>query len=141
MSPTIFFIHFIILFLIASVHIYWALGGKMASLAVLPQTSSEKLVFMPSSFMTFFVAVSFYMMSLIFGHAAGFFQVSILKNYQNAILVFLAIVFLLRAVGDFKYVGFTKKIKGTPFSINDTKYYSPLCLLISLTTFLAIYFQ
>jgi len=141
MSQTIFLIHFIILFLIASLHIYWAMGGKTASLAVLPQSSSEKLVFMPSSFMTFIVAISFYMMSLIYGHAAGFFQVSILKNYQNAILAFLAIVFLIRAIGDYKYIGFTKKIKGTPFSINDTKYYSPLCLSISITTFLAIYFQ
>ena len=141
MSSTIFLIHFIILFLIASVHIYWALGGKMASLAVLPQSSSGKLVFMPSSSITFIVAISFYMMSLIFGHAAGFFQVSILKNNQNTILVFLAIVFLIRAIGDFKYVGYTKKINGTPFSINDTKYYSPLCLLISITTLLAICFQ
>ncbi len=141
MSQTIFTIHFIILFVVASVHIYWAMGGKMASLAVLPQSSSEKSVFKPSSFMTFIVAISFYMMSLIFVHAAGFFQVSILKNNQNVILIFLGIVFLIRAIGDFKYVGFTKKIKGTPFSINDTKYYSPLCLLISITTFLEIYFQ
>ncbi len=141
MSQTIFIIHFIILFMIASVHIYWAMGGKMASLTVLPQLSSEKLVFKPSSFMTFIVAISFYIMSFIFVNAAGFFEVSILKNNQNVILIFLGIVVLIRAIGDFKYVGFTKKIKGTPFSINDTKYYSPLCLLISITTFLAIYFQ
>jgi hypothetical protein len=140
MSQTIFTIHFGILFVIASLHIYWAMGGKTASLAVLPQSSSEKQVFMPSSFITLIVAISFYMMSLIYGHAAGFFQVSILKNYQNAILIVLGIVFLIRAIGDFKYVGFTKKIKGTPFSINDTKYYTPLCFSISITTFLAIYF-
>lgn len=30
------------------------------------------------------------------------------------------------------YIGFFKKIKNTRFGRNDTKYYSPLCLLIGL---------
>ena len=141
MSQFVFTIHFIILFLVASLHIYWALGGKIDSLAVLPQTSFEKPIFLPSKFMTLIVAICFYMAALVFGSGAGFLSLSIISRFQNPLLVFLGIVFLIRAIGDFNYVGFSKKIKGTPFATNDSKYYSPLCLIISITTFLAIYFQ
>ena len=41
-------------------------------------------------------------------------------------------IFLLRAVGDFRYVGFFKKVKNTAFARNDTRYYSPLCLLLGV---------
>ncbi|TKI67695.1 DUF3995 domain-containing protein [Lysinibacillus mangiferihumi] len=43
-----------------------------------------------------------------------------------------AVIFLIRAIGDFKYVGFFKKIKHSQFARNDTWLYSPLCLFISL---------
>jgi hypothetical protein len=48
----------------------------------------------------------------------------------------IAIGFLLRAVGDFKYVGFFKKIKVTQFATYDTKYFSPLCVVISILGFI-----
>lgn len=44
----------------------------------------------------------------------------------------IAIIFLLRAMGDFNYVGFFKKVRETDFAINDSKYYSPLCLGLGL---------
>ena len=43
----------------------------------------------------------------------------------------IGIVFLIRAIGDFKYVGFFKKVKGSLFAENDSRYYSPLCLVVS----------
>jgi uncharacterized protein DUF3995 len=46
----------------------------------------------------------------------------------------LSLVFLLRAVGNFRSFGFFKTITETPFAHWDTWLYSPLCLLL---TFLA----
>ncbi|WP_369124978.1 DUF3995 domain-containing protein [Enterobacter asburiae] len=46
----------------------------------------------------------------------------------------VVVLFLLRAVGDFKIVGFFKKIRRTEFSKYDSLYYSPLCLYLSLST-------
>jgi hypothetical protein len=43
----------------------------------------------------------------------------------------LFVIFMAMAVGEFKYVGFFKKIKSSQFAIPDTKYYSPLCVLIA----------
>ncbi|WP_222439555.1 DUF3995 domain-containing protein [Spirosoma utsteinense] len=37
-----------------------------------------------------------------------------------------------------RYVGFFKKIKHTPFGKNDTRYYSPLCLLIGVLTLVVV---
>ena len=43
----------------------------------------------------------------------------------------LAVVLLLRAIGDFRYVGFFKRVRGTPFAELDTRFFSPLCLALS----------
>ena len=37
-----------------------------------------------------------------------------------------------RAIGDFKYVGFFKRVRGSKFARMDTLVYSPLCLLLAL---------
>ena len=44
----------------------------------------------------------------------------------------ISILFFIRAIGDFKYVGFFKKVKQTTFGEMDTTYFSPLCLVISM---------
>jgi len=41
-------------------------------------------------------------------------------------------ILILRAVGEFKYVGFFKAIKETEFGKLDTKFYSPLCLMLGI---------
>lgn len=46
----------------------------------------------------------------------------------------IAAIFLIRAIGEFKYVGFFKKVKHTKFWQSDTRYYSPLCLGIGVLT-------
>ena len=42
------------------------------------------------------------------------------------------VVFLLRAVGEFRYVGFFKRRHGTRFATLDTWLFSPLCAFIGL---------
>ncbi|WP_205190355.1 DUF3995 domain-containing protein, partial [Burkholderia sp. LMG 13014] len=48
-------------------------------------------------------------------------------------VVALALIFAVRAVGDFRYVGFFKRIRGSRFARMDTLYYSPLCAALSLS--------
>jgi hypothetical protein len=43
----------------------------------------------------------------------------------------ISLMFLLRAIGDFRTVGFWKSITDTPFAHWDTRLYSPLCLGIA----------
>ena len=49
----------------------------------------------------------------------------------------MAMIFVLRTLGDFRYVGFTKRIRNTSFAEWDTKLYSPLCLLMALLALVA----
>ena len=39
----------------------------------------------------------------------------------------LAAIFALRALGDFRFLGFFKTVQGTPFAHYDTWVYSPIC--------------
>ncbi|EGD05771.1 hypothetical protein B1M_04736, partial [Burkholderia sp. TJI49] len=45
----------------------------------------------------------------------------------------LALIFAVRAVGDFRYVGFFKRIRGSRFARMDTLCYSPLCAALALS--------
>jgi hypothetical protein len=44
--------------------------------------------------------------------------------------VALALAFFLRALGDLRLVGFTKRVRGTKFAQWDDAVFSPLCLLL-----------
>ena len=44
----------------------------------------------------------------------------------------LAAGLLARAIGEFKYVGFFKQVRGSRFATLDTLVYSPVCLLLAL---------
>jgi hypothetical protein len=57
---------------------------------------------------------------------------------QKMALWGIPIVFMLRAIGDFKYIGFFKQVKGTGFASLDTLFFSPLCLFIALAGFLLV---
>ncbi|WP_422091165.1 DUF3995 domain-containing protein [Tenacibaculum ovolyticum] len=48
-------------------------------------------------------------------------------------------VFFIRSIGDFNYVGFFKKTKNTMFAKNDTNYFSPLCLFLSIIGVIILY--
>jgi Protein of unknown function (DUF3995) len=125
---------------IAALHIYWATGGRKWADAVLPVTAGEgKKLFIPGKLMTAAVAVGLLFFAFISVGAFSLFG-SFLPDrffrYGNAVV---GVIFLLRAIGDFKYAGFFKKIKNTVFAKNDTKYFTPLCIGISLIAFLIAY--
>jgi hypothetical protein len=50
---------------------------------------------------------------------------------RECLLAGMTVIFAARAVGDFKYVGFFKTVKDSPFAVWDTKAYSPHNLVIS----------
>lgn len=102
------------------IHFYWAAGGKVGLDKALPTTTQEVKIFNPEKFLT-----------MIVGFVLLFFAYIVLRAQESIFI--LSILFAMRAVGDFHYVGFFKKIKSTPFAIYDTKYFSPLCLYLSLS--------
>ena len=135
MTIIIAIILFLIFLFISSIHFYWAFGGKWGSDAVLPtKDDNNTKVLNPSILPTLIVALGllgFGLHILIISGLITFNTPQWLSKYG---LWIIASIFTLRAIGDFKYVGFFKKIKLTKFGENDTKYFSPLCLTIGILT-------
>ncbi|MCE9598239.1 MAG: DUF3995 domain-containing protein [Spirochaetia bacterium] len=120
---------------IALLHAYWALGGRIGKFAALPEQDG-KPVFLPSKFATWLVAIALAFASLVALRAGDLIYSSFLNSrISHWFCLGMAIIFLLRAIGDFKLVGFGKKVRGTQFARQDTLYYSPLCVLLSLGFF------
>lgn len=117
-------------------HFYWAFGGRWGSLTALPDAGGEKL-FHPGKKMTLFVATVLLLAAFIICGQIGLWG-SILPSwifFWGAQAV--AGSFLLRGIGDFRYVGFFKRVQGTNFAYWDNRLYSPFCIMIVLLTVLA----
>ncbi|MBB5362453.1 DUF3995 domain-containing protein [Deinococcus humi] len=108
---------------IASVHVYWAAGGKVGLTAALPEADGGGPLFMPSPVMTLGVAAGLAGMS-----AAALDATSPRMRWP---LRLTTLVFLLRAVGDGRTVGLTRQRTESRFARNDARLYTPLCLCLT----------
>ena len=130
-----------LLFLFLSgLHIHWALGGKWAYEGVFPQKADNTpLGKQPTKAATWVVAFGLLMFALITtGHTGVFNTWLPFQTFVIGLWV-IAIIFLLRTIGEFKYVGLTKKVKGTLFARRDQQIYTPLTLGITLISFLILW--
>jgi hypothetical protein len=125
---------------LSMLHFYWAFGGRLWRDAVLPVSSDGLRKFDPGVTSTIFVAIALLLLAGIIVANDGFFDQYIKRQYFRYCTLIIACAFLLRAIGDFKFVGFFKTIKFTRFAVNDTQLFSPLCLLIALSCILIFVF-
>ncbi len=129
----------IIFLLLAGIHAYRALGGRRWINAVLPTTGkTDAKLFAPGSVVTGLVAAGLLLPALLSFSAVPVFARILSARWVVYGHAGIAILFTLRALGDFRYVGFFKKIKHTPFAGNDSRYYSPLCLVVALLALLIV---
>jgi hypothetical protein len=124
-------------FFLSGIHIYWGFGGQWGNAAVIPTKNDNEKVMLPGIIPTFIVALGLLCFGiLVFLSSTQLdFKIPIWFDIIHKYgLWVIAGIFILRAIGEFNYVGFFKKIKHTKFGQNDTKYYSPLCLTIGILT-------
>lgn len=112
-------------------HLYWAAGGRRGHEATIPTSGGNRL-FNPSTLATILVAIA--LLSAMFVMLG---RVGVLGALLPTRIFFygawgISVVFFLRAVGEFRYVGFFKRVRDTKFAQWDTWLLSPLCLLISI---------
>lgn len=132
-----------IFFAIAILHVYWVLGGQWGINAAMPDAmknhvmaDSRRVSFKVA---TLLVALGLFLTMYLFLIHAGLTNSSIPMEYLNYATYAVFGVFLLRAIGDFKYCGFFKRIKEGDFASYDSKFFSPLCLFIALLTLKVIF--
>ena len=112
-------------------HLYWLFGGRVGSEVVIPELNGKPL-FRPSAVATLSVAIILGVFALIVGATAKLFVIGLSHELLVGLSRALALVLLLRAVGDFHYVGFFKRIRNTRFAKMDTLIYTPLCLALAV---------
>jgi hypothetical protein len=114
------------------IHFYWAIGGEYGFAASLPTTENGERVLNPTRIQCVIVGLGLTAFGLFYLMKSGLIQLMTpewIMTYGNWII---PIIFILRAVGEFKYVGFFKSVKATNFGKLDTKFFSPLCLIIGI---------
>jgi hypothetical protein len=89
-------------------------------------------LFVPSVTATAAVGVGLLLCALLVVSTAGIVTVGLSPRVLSALCAGLALVLLLRAVGDFRYVGFFKSVRNSRFATMDTWCYSPACLALSI---------
>lgn len=122
----------LILIALSGIHFYWALGGQSGIEKTLPTNLEGKKMLNPKKMDSVMVAIFLLLFGLLFFTKIGLLSISLPHLINRFGIGVVSTIFLLRAMGDFRYVGFTKKIKTTEFASLDTKLYSPLCLWIGI---------
>jgi len=122
--------------LLSILHFYWCFGGRHWYEDVLPTNSKGSQRLNPSATSCFIVASALLSFALITIGNSGLFDKYIKRNYLGYGSLAIATIFLIRAIGDFRFIGFFKKVRTTRFGINDTQIFSPLCLFICLLSLL-----
>lgn len=110
-------------------HAYWAAGGRLAHRAALPIQNGQPL-FRPSPLGTLAVAAALIGCAWITAANGGLVTAPPLR-WLPWLGMAVALGLLARAIGDFRYVGFFKRKGEDPFARLDTRFYSPLCLLLA----------
>lgn len=126
---------------LSGIHVYWVFGGKWGLTAAIP-TKDGKPLFEAGPGGTLAVAVALLVAG---GIVLGKTEILTLAIFPNWIYLWgtwgIAVAFFLRAIGEFKYAGFFKTLKGTDFAYWDTRLFSPLCLFVSASALLIIIFS
>lgn len=126
----------ILIFLFLSgVHVYWALGGKWGLDAAIPTDPNSKKKLNPPPLLTAIVANGLFAFAVYYMLVAGWVQMDLPHWLLQLAGWGIPSIFLLRAIGDFQYVGLFKKVKGTAFAQADNRIFVPLCLVIAVLGF------
>ena len=118
--------------LLAVWHFRMALLPARGASGAVPSVSGKPL-FVPSAGATVAVGVVLLLFACLVAATAGLVELGISGRVLSWLCYALALGLLARAIGEFKYVGFFKRVRGSRFAKLDTRLYSPLCLMLAVS--------
>jgi len=127
-----FTVVFSVLVLLAGMHVLWAFGWQFGSKSVVPEVDG-KPAFVPGRLACLAVAALLATAAALGALASGWFHIAPLPSWLWRVGTGgVSLVFVLRAIGDFRLVGMFKRVRGTRFARMDSLIYVPLCLFLAL---------
>lgn len=127
-----------VLVLIALIHVYWALGGRSALGAAVPEIEG-RAAFRPGRLATLAVAAALLVAALLIATTGQLIKSPLPPAVARLLSYCLGAVFIARAIGDFRLVGFFKRVRGSAFARLDSAVYAPLCLALGVAALLVGY--
>ncbi len=113
-------------------HLYWFFGGTWGVEKVIPTKNNETNTHSIPKFATLLVALILISFGFIYLIKSGLITIQLPNWLATYGYWLIPIIFILRAIGEFNYVGFFKKVKNTEFAKADSKLFVPLCLFIGV---------
>jgi hypothetical protein len=120
----------IVFLVLASWHVVMAFGNLGSASAAVPSVAGKPL-FVPSRRSTLLVALVLAGFAGLVASTAGLLDIGLSARVLSWLSYALALGLAARAIGEFRYVGFFKRERGSRFATMDTLVYSPLCLLLA----------
>ena len=116
--------------LLALWHFYMAFAPASGESGAVPSIDGKPL-FAPSRTATLAVGIVLLLFASLMAATAEILATGLPEPLLTWLSYALALGLLARAIGDFKYVGFFKRVRESRFAGLDTRIYSPLCLLLA----------
>ena len=121
----------VVFLLLALWHFYMAFNRTIGASGTVPSVAGKPL-FVPSTRATVAVGIVLLSFAVLVATTARLFALGLPRLVLTWLCYGLALGLLARAIGEFKYVGFFKRVRGSRFAKLDTLIYSPVCLLLSV---------
>jgi hypothetical protein len=122
-----------LLTLVLLLHVYWALGGRrLLAHAVPSHPGARASAFDPGRVGAALVAVALAHALCTLGAVSDFWSApwpALVTRYSTYVWTAL---FVLRVVGDFRFFGVFKRVRGTPFARADSWLFTPVCALVGV---------
>lgn len=121
----------VVLGLISLLHLYWMVRGVGTGAGV-PSTADGKPVIRPGRLASAAVAAALALAAMLVLGRSGLIETGLPLMLLTVGTWGVAATFAARTVGEFRYVGIFKRVRGTSFARMDDRLYTPLCALMAV---------
>ena len=115
---------------LCGLHLFWLMGGKLGLASAIPSLNGVP-AFIPSKMSILLVAFALFAAALVVAAAVDLLSLGLPSYIISAMAWILTAILAVRAIGDFRLVGFVKSVRESKFATRDTLVYSPLCVFLS----------
>jgi Protein of unknown function (DUF3995) len=120
----------LVLLAIGALHIGWAGGLRWGLSAAIPEVNGAP-AFRPPPWATVAVAVALFTAAALVAARSGWLSLPLPSEWIRWLTLTGGVVFALRALGDFRTVGLTRRWSSSTFARWDALLFTPLCAALS----------